>query len=333
MRPAIPVLVLLLLAGCAGTGTGSDAGEPVVPVPTGVAEVNDAWTSCAAVGAPIPDEGRVAPTRRPRLGADFHATSVVVCDQISEKRADGGMDLVNIEGRATAKNGVAALVDAVRLPNAPPPKEENYGCALDGPAVTWFALVDDVGRWVRPGLPADACGGVRHEVANAVGKLTVRRVSTVPVRELVSAAAGATGCVQEWADMVWVTGQEQRQNPPPAVRENPLAAAPRVRVCVYGVPTSEQGGAKPVGRFERGGVLPQERRTVLTAAVTATIAAPSCATPASRFAVAHPADGTAGAIYVELDGCRRVLVEPAGGGGGAWLGTADATLIALVGNP
>lgn len=332
MRTAVSLLVLLLLAGCAGTG--ADAGEPVVPVPTGVAEVHDAWSSCAAVGAPILDEGRVAPTRRPRLGADFHATSVVVCDQITEKRADGGTDLVNIEGRATGRAGVAALVDAVRLPNGPKP-EGNVGCALDGPAVTWFALVDDAGRWVRPGLPADACGGVRHEVADAVGKLAVQRVSTVPVRELVSAAAGASGCGQEWADMVWVTGQDQRRNPPPAVREDPLAAAARVRVCVYGVPTSEQGGTKPAGRFERGGVLPQERRTVLaaavTAAVTAAVAAPACATPAGRFAVVSPADGTAGALYVELDGCRRILVEPPGGG--AWLGTADATLIALVQNP
>jgi hypothetical protein len=69
----------------------------------------------------------------------------------------------------------------------------------------------------------------------------------------------------------------------------------------------------------------------LAAALRGTAAAPVCTTPAGRFALVRAADGAGGAVYVELDGCQRVLVESVNGP--AWLGKADAALIALLDQP
>jgi hypothetical protein len=318
------VLVLFLLAGCAGT----DGGRAAAPVPSGTPEVHGAWSSCDAVGAPIPDEAPKAATLLPRLAADFEPTAVVVCRRTPQQRADGGTDLMDVEGRATDPAGVAAVVRAVRMPNEAREAGDDTACRSDLPSVPWFALLDAAGRWVRPGVPVDNCDRIRDEMVAAVEKLTLVQVSARPVRELESSAAAASGCRQDWADMVWVTGQFPDRKPPPAARVDPLAAAPQVRACVYRVPESERGGGKPAGQFERGGILPMERRAVLTAAIKGTVAAPACTTPAGRFAVVASSDGAGGSVYVELDGCRRILVEPLEGGG--WLGTADAALVAVL---
>jgi hypothetical protein len=203
-------------------------------------------------------------------------------------------------------------------------------CNQDLPGVAWFALVDSAGRWARPGVPVDRCGKIRIEVRQAVEKLTLVRVAAHPIRELESSAAAASGCTQQWADMVWVSGQH-RTSPPPAGRDDPLATAVSLRLCVYRVPASEQGGGKPAGTFERGGVLPAQRRPALAAALRATAAASACTTPAGRFALIRSADNSGGAVYVELDGCQRILVEPTNGP--PWLAKADATLIALLDQP
>jgi hypothetical protein len=324
MRAAVPLLVLILLSGCAG----SDVGGPAPPEPTGTPEVHEAWSSCAAAGAPGDGGHSNEATLLPRLGTDFAAAAVVVCRRMPEKRADGGTDLVDIEGRATDKAGVAAVVDAVRLPNGPGiPK--GAACTSELPFVPWFVLVDAAGRWVRPGVPVDGCHKPRTEVLTAVETLALQRISTTPVREIESSGAAAAGCAQDWADMVWVTGGSKAE-PPPATRIDPLVAAPEVRVCLYRVPKEEQGGGKPAGRFERGAILSSERRTVLRTAIDAAAAAPACATPANRFAVFRSTDGAGGSVYAELDGCRRILVDQLTGG--SWLGTADAALIASLEN-
>jgi hypothetical protein len=60
------------------------------------------------------------------------------------------------------------------------------------------------------------------------------------------------------------------------------------------------------------------------------VAAPAgkCSTPASRFAVLRLADGAAGEVYVELDGCQRVMVVPAAGS--PVLAQGDAGLAGLL---
>lgn len=308
-------LAVVLVAGCGGSG--SSPGSPAEPQPS--------WTSCSEAGAPAPapDANPAETLQLPRLGADFAPTAVVVCRLEPDKRADGGTDLVAAESRANGPDDVAAVLDALRLPDE---RRTAQACTADLPGVPWFALVDADGRWVRPGTPADACGKIRIEVRQAVENLTLLRVSAHPVRELESSGAAATGCTQDWADIVWVTGQH-RSDPSPPTGEDPFASAAALRVCVYRVPPGEQGGGKPTGTFVRGSELPAERRPILAAALKQTTAAPPCTTPASLFALVRPADDTAGTLYVELDGCQRVLVEV--GNDPGRLGRAHATLVGL----
>ncbi|GIJ68072.1 hypothetical protein Voc01_029890 [Virgisporangium ochraceum] len=310
------------MAGCGGSaGSAGSAGGP----PGAPAEPQPSWTSCSAVGAPVPlpDLNPAESLQLPRLGADFEPTAVVVCRLEPDKRADGATDLVAAESRADGPDDVAAVLDAVRLPDE---RRTTGACTADLPGVPWFALVDADGRWVRPGTPADACGKIRIEVRRAVENLTLVRVSARPVRELESSGAAATGCTQNWADVVWVTGQHRTDASPPT-GEDPFPSAAALRVCVYRVPPAERGGGKPTGTFERGSELPAQRRPALAAALKQTTAAPACTTPASLFALVRPADDTAGTLYVELDGCQRVVVET--GTDAGRLGRAHATLVAL----
>jgi hypothetical protein len=72
------------------------------------------------------------------------------------------------------------------------------------------------------------------------------------------------------------------------------------------VPPAEQGSGKPGGDFERGGVLPAATWATLRAAMVPAGRALPCAAHASRFALFRPLDG-GGEVYVELDGCHRML--------------------------
>ena len=99
---------------------------------------------------------------------------------------------------------VAALVAALRLPDE---KSTADVCTLEAPLIPWLALLDAQGRWVR---------------------------------EIESDEAAASGCGQRWADMVWVTGQfgGGQDTSPSALPADDAD----VRVCIYRVPASEQGG-------------------------------------------------------------------------------------------
>jgi hypothetical protein len=106
---------------------------------------------------------------------------------------------------------------------------------------------------------------------------------------------------------------------------DPFEGSDEIRLCVYRVPESEQRGGKPAGDFERGEVLPATRWAAIETALADAGPARDCATPAGRFALLRRADDRYGAIYVELDGCRRILVTPFDGG--AQLAQAGDTLV------
>lgn len=156
-------LAAAMLAGC------GQAREQAAQPPAGDPVVHPSWTSCAAEA---PKRSYVGADRPPpqRLGNNFTATAVVVCGEESVRRPDGRDDLVATESRA---GDVAALVAALRLPDVPPTKD---ACSAEMLAVPWFALLDAQARWVRPGLPADACGKIRIEVRDALAALKLTRV-------------------------------------------------------------------------------------------------------------------------------------------------------------
>ncbi|MDG4756384.1 hypothetical protein [Micromonospora sp. WMMD710] len=325
MRPGGTVLVAavlgMALGGCAGSATGP-ADEP------GPARIVDRWTSCAqaapqadavlltppAAARDEPESGRIDPA--------FTPVAVVLCGREIRPRPGGGQEQVATERRA---DEIGALVDALRLPTQRADGE--IACTLDMIVPPWLALLDERGRWLRPYLPTDVCGKPRPEVRAALDGLRLTTVDTRTVGQVESSEAEAAGCSQRWADMVWVETSIGRPRPPaPAT----VPSAGPLRLCVYQVPTSEQGGGKPAGDFEYGGPLPPERQAGVLRALATTRTADDCATPASRFAVLRPLNGAGGPDrYVELDGCRRFLVVPPAGG--AQLGQGDAALAALLG--
>jgi hypothetical protein len=320
MRARLSAVVLVVvvagLAGCAGR-SGGDNNTPSDP-PTG----HDRWTSCAAVasagqgGRPGADATALA-----RLSEEFRPASVVVCDVHPQPTGRGGEDLVEVEGRAQE---IAVLLTALRLPDQP---RTRGACTAELPVVPWFALLDTDGRWVRPGVPVDACGKIRVEVRDAVRALALSTVATRKLGEITSDQAAAAGCSQTWADMMSV---ELRLNPNarPGPGAIPWVGAAVLRLCVYRVPLREQGSDKPAGDFEYGGVLDRQRRAAVEKSLLAAGPARTCSTPASRFALLL-ADDRGGPVYVELDGCQRIMIDVPRSA--VVLAQADAILINLLG--
>jgi hypothetical protein len=235
--------------------------------------IQPAWTSCAGKTAETAD--------LPHLDDSFQPVAAIVCP-------------AGLENRTT---DVTALVAALRLPDEPRTADL---CTLELYVPPFLALLDEQGRWVQPGMPLNSCGKVRREVRDALDKLAV------PETEAAEAA-----CSRQWADMVWVTGQlgaaGQGQ---PAVVPPGFDGPVEVRLCVYRVPENQQGSGKPAGDLVSGRSLSEPQWAAVKREIESAPAAPDCQTPASRFAVLHFG---AGQLYVELDGCRRLLAPAADG--------------------
>ncbi|MFI7547096.1 hypothetical protein [Actinoplanes sp. NPDC049599] len=316
------VLLLVMtavLAASAGCGGGSGAPAP----PAGQLKIEPAWTSCAAE-APTPSgpglPGPADAGTLPRLDDSFQPVAAVVCSSAPLRRTDGGQDLVATESRA---EDVTALVTALRLPDE---RLSGGACTLELYLPPFFVLLDARGRWVRPGLPADECGKVRSEVRNAVQGLRLTPVAGRPVREIESSEAAAAGCGQQWSDMVWVAGAGAGADSGRAAVVPPGFDGPEpVRLCVYRVPAEQQRTGKPAGDFVSGRYLSDEQWSGARREIESAAAAGPCTTPASRFAVLHFG---AGQLYVELDGCRRLLAQAADGS--QTLRRASPALLALL---
>ncbi|WP_330186126.1 hypothetical protein KZZ52_40590 [Dactylosporangium sp. AC04546] len=308
-------------AATAGPG-GGPGGGPVAGAsggPAGGASGASSASSGGATGAGGADAGKQPPAwvpddsvlRLPRLSEDFEPVGIVLCSTAA--RADGGGEAMFLdEMRGT---DVEALVRAVRL--ADQPRTDDL-CNLMLYTVPWFALLAADGSWVRPGVPADGCGTIRIEVRDAVRQLQLERVASTRLHTTISAGAAASGCGQSYADMVATELANGRPLATGGAIELPPADA-SVRLCVYAVPAGEQGSAKPGGQFDRGAVLPAATWAAIRAALpqpgsaTAPLQAPAaCTVHASRFAMLAPATAAGTPqVFVELDGCHRVLYVPA----------------------
>jgi hypothetical protein len=316
---AVVGMLTLSAAGCAGQVSSTapadaQSHEPIGPEPElrapGAPQIHLRWRSCA--GEPSMDR-----TVEPRSGFallshldTFRPVAAVSCAEEQQRRPDGGLDGVAVEDRA---DEVAALSAALRLPDQfyePGPSEQSVAveeapghmCTLDGYAEPRLVLLDAQGRWVRPGIPRNDCGKPRAEVDAAMDKLRWTRVATRVLHEIESAEAAASGCSQVSTDMVWFTGlfPPSRQADPGPLPDDAAA----VRLCLYRVPASEQGSEKPQGGFVSGGSLPAGRWAAVKREIQASRPATPCTTPTDRFAMLATPQGD---IYVELDGCRRLL--------------------------
>ncbi|GIM67708.1 hypothetical protein Aau02nite_28500 [Amorphoplanes auranticolor] len=298
MGSVVAAVLLGAVAACAGqTGGGAE--------PSGKLRIEPAWSSCADAGAESsgPASGGGDLAGLPSLDDSFQPVAVVVCTLPTLRPPSGGAKVAATESRA---DDVTALVAALRLPDEP---MSGDACSLELYLPPFFALLDEQGRWVRPGLPHDGCGKVRSEVREALGGLRLTPVSPGPAPETGSSQAAAAGCTRQWADMVWVTAQWGTSGEPAVVPEG-FDGPVRVRLCAYRVPADQQRSGKPAGEFASGRELSDEQWTAARKEVEAAAPAPACSDPASEFVVLHLGSGQ---IYVERDGCRRLLAQTADG--------------------
>jgi hypothetical protein len=331
MWSRVRMVAMALAVACCSAST---------PVPPPRPVVHPVWTACPTTSStgPYLMEARVggSATHLPRIGGGFRPVAVIVCDERSQKRPDGGVDLVSTEYQGT---DIAELMSALRLPDRP----VDDVCGADLPYPKWFALRDAQGRWVRPGTPTDgcacyhrspgmsanACAGARQEVLDAVRGLTLTAIRSHRVRELRSARAAAAGCPQIDNDRVAdfsdseITDQFIQQ---PAT----LTFSGPVRFCVYRVPPQQSAVWGQAGHFVRGGVLPENRRAALQRLLHASPPGARCTAGSTRFVWLTNADNQNhdGQVRVQLDGCRQLLID--GTTGQITLARADPALIALL---
>ncbi len=315
---AIGVPALLALRPGPGPSPVTGAGGTGNPGGPGVVQGGQLWTSCDTVA---PDHSMIGTDAigLAKLADDFSPVAAVVCDEQHVQHADGSEELVAFERRA---EDIDALVAALRLPDEP---RTTNPCTMELRGVRWFVLLDADGRWVRPGLPVEACGKVRMEVVDAALALQTTEVSSRVVRVLVTAEQAVTGCAPGWSNVVAMHTQTSgvSQSLPTA----PALPGGDVRLCVYTVPADQRGTEKPAGEVVSGGVLGPDRVAAIAAALPQLPLAQECTGPAGSFAILFTS-GNHDAVYVELDGCRRVLMYAPDGR--AWLGQADEAFLALL---
>ncbi|MEU4220854.1 hypothetical protein [Actinoplanes sp. NPDC026623] len=117
---------------------------------------------------------------------------------------------------------------------------------MDMPAVPRLALFDQKGRWIQPGVPADACGQIRNEVSTAVTGLKTTRVSTRVVRELQPAGSATSNCNDQHIDQVWSeTSTGPTGGPDDDGRPISESSPAPAYICTYRVPTAEHRTEQP----------------------------------------------------------------------------------------
>ncbi len=243
--------------------------------------------------------------QRPRLPAGVPAR-FVRCRFVEESIAGQGRWGVRIEDEAVG--GVAELAAALHGSDEPPTAAS---CEAYGEVWPDLWAVDATGRALLVRLPVDGCAHTQPAVRAALERVVWRETGRRRLSQTVPQAALDSGCETGWKDMAAVDAGHAGSDgsAAPAGTADALAKASGGKVCVYRI---DERGQTPSGSFLSGRAL---RGAEWAAVVRALDATPrltaACATPGTRFAVVltqgpDPA-------YVELDGCRRVLL-PGGGG-------------------
>jgi hypothetical protein len=220
-----------------------------------------------------------------------------VCHQTVERVPGRGEWSVRVERRAEA--GTAALAAALRLPD----EELGGACNLDAVIVPELWALDGRGTASLVRWPIGSCGKPRTEVSEAFAAVRWSTVASRRVQQIAPQAALDTGCLTAVKHMAAIdAGDSGREHPAGALGE--LTRASGVRACTYRIVDRSE---TPQGDFVSGGRIEgkawQEVRWALEAAPPAPA---TCAGLGQRFQVLTADQGEA--VYLELDGCRRVLL-------------------------
>ncbi len=285
------LLAALLLAGCA---SGSD----VVTTPAAPGSAAD-LPATAATGATDCDPFRIGPGRP--LAASDHPTAVLRCDRRLERVAGDGEWLVVVHQRASKR--IEELVSLLRRP----PLREQPGMACRAYATINAVTLELDGRPTVISLPTDECQHALPAVQEALAALSWTSVERTPLRRTRSEAAVLAGC-EQWKDMIALIGDTTRTSGPGPL----MAVRESIRLCRY--TSADDGDGSPTG----GVTLTGARAAAVRTALAALGPARPCTQAHTRFAVLDPE------VYVELDGCLRVLTHS------STLRQGDAALVALL---
>jgi hypothetical protein len=166
--------------------------------------------------------------------------------------------------------------------------------------------VDATGRAVLVRWPTGACGKPRPEIDAALTTLTWRPATRLRLKQVRSQAVMDSGCEERVKNMAAVEGP--RPDSSGIASPGSSAAPPAVWACTY---TIDERGDTPTGRYVSGGpTTVAVWRAVVLALRTAPPAPPGCTAEGRRFTVVNAAPYDS--LYVELDGCRRVLLPDGG---------------------
>jgi hypothetical protein len=157
-------------------------------------------------------------------------------------------------------------------------------------------------RW-----PLDECGHLRKEVLAAADGVHWTEVASRRLRQITPQGALDSGCAADWKDMPAIEGADAAARHGRGTLDT-MAKATSVHACTYRI--TERGDV-PVGSFEAGRTLDAAAwQAVLQTLESAPAASDGCTIPGQRFTVLS--DAASRSLYVELDGCRRVLTPDSG---------------------
>ncbi len=290
MRRTCLLLAAVLLAGCA-------SGD-VVTTPAVSGSAAD-LPATAATGAADCDPLRIGPGRP--LAASEQPTAVLRCDRRLERVAGDGEWSVVVRERTSER-----IEEFVRLLRRPPLREQP-GMSCRAYATTNAVTLELDGRPTVISLPTDECQHALPAVLEALAALSWTTIERTPLRRTRPEAAVLAGC-ERWKDMIALIGGTARTSGPGPL----LAGRESIRLCRY--TGADDGDGSPTDGVTLTGTHAAAVRTALAALGPAR----PCTTAHTRFAV------LTAEVYVELDGCMRVLTPT------NTLRQGDAALVALV---
>jgi hypothetical protein len=293
----VVVALVLALAGCAGT---------VDAVPASSATINEQWRGCKALRHTDQWFEQLELDGQGSVPTGFRPTLAVRCVDQEAGRPDGSVAWMTVEQRAS--NRLQPLLDALALPSQHPGKFEQVTCTADAWLPPWLFLMDAEGRWIYPEIPRNVCEKPRPEFSAAYAALSFTVRTKEVIRTVRTAAAAKAGCEQQATDMVgFATRFEHPVRAAPTT--DPFTGKRPLRLCRYHVSASDRRSEKAQGDFVAGGLLPaSQAEAVVRALLSSAVAVAGCNRRAETFALLWRSDQKSPQVYVELDGCRRVLI-------------------------
>ncbi len=311
---AVAAACAAVLATASCTPARSVAGEPAADTPTAAATTAGSgaisWPSCRALAGAV--FGWVPAVPAVHLPAASRPVSATICRTADRVAPDGSRTLFGQEVIDSDPGRVDRLTAALRRPDDPRPAD--LACPAVAYADPFLVMTSADGSWVHAAGPRQACGAPQAEVAAAIEALRPRSVALWPIQQLQAPGAVRIACRRASTNLVHVATDRSTGPvaPPGALGADPFDDAQRVRVCRFRVPAAEVGRVGATGSFTGGGMLSAAEQARAGALLADAAAAEPCRLGAARFAVLSLPEHQDPTVYVELDGCRRVLAKPPG---------------------